>query len=49
MEIKLTDRDGVAVTTPKIFRDARGYFTETESPFSYGQLYISAETQLSGV
>jgi dTDP-4-dehydrorhamnose 3,5-epimerase len=29
MKIKPTDLDGVAIITPRIFRDSRGYFTET--------------------
>ena len=41
MEIEETDIAGVKIITPKIFRDARGYFTETYNAARYGAAGIT--------
>ena len=43
MEIERFDIKGLALLTPDIFRDERGYFFETWSAAKYAELGIPAD------
>ncbi len=43
MEVEEIDIEGVKIVTPKVFRDARGYFTETYNAARYKAAGIGAD------